>query len=307
MNHPELVYGLEFLPCAIRDGMLYIPHADGNWVSAAKLQSFSLEIIKHWRAESALAASPADTRVFSYVDEFATPQKDETRASASVAGLTPDEALQEIVDLSKGMGLYEFPNKPVAGLTPQAVAGLPPLPEYFDDWTDRTRQEVLAFRAEGIRIALAARGEGAPVAREAASGADLEVYASIANNYLRDQLAARSASRPATAVPATTFDSVRAALLVMLHEARNFNDRVMREAGVGPFDLVAIRQAESALTTPPAAPGAEGERELIAAAQAVIERWDSPAWKDAPHTAIFINRMREAIAAAPTLKGESNG
>jgi hypothetical protein len=40
------------------------------------------------------------------------------------------------------------------------------------------------------------------------------------------------------------------------------------------------------------------EHELIAAAQAVIERWDTPLWKDAPHTAIFINRMREAIDAA---------
>lgn len=51
MNHPELVHGLELLPCAIRDGMLYIPHADGNWVSAAKLQPFSLKIIEYWRAE----------------------------------------------------------------------------------------------------------------------------------------------------------------------------------------------------------------------------------------------------------------
>lgn len=53
MKHPDLVHGLELLPCAIRDGMLYIPHADGNWVSAAKLQPFSLAIIEHWRAEQA--------------------------------------------------------------------------------------------------------------------------------------------------------------------------------------------------------------------------------------------------------------
>jgi hypothetical protein len=47
------------------------------------------------------------------------------------------------------------------------------------------------------------------------------------------------------------------------------------------------------------------ERELIAAAQAVIERWDTPLWKDAPHTAIFINRMREAIDAARASAGEA--
>jgi hypothetical protein len=56
MNHPELVHGLELLPCAIRDGMLYIPHADGNWVSAAKLQPFSLKIIEYWRAEQVEAS-----------------------------------------------------------------------------------------------------------------------------------------------------------------------------------------------------------------------------------------------------------
>ena len=55
---------------------------------------------------------------------------------------------------------------------------------------------------------------------------------------------------------------------------------------------------------------ADVQRELIAAAQAVIERWDTPAWRDAPHTAIFINRMRAAIdyamlAASPQpTKGE---
>ncbi len=58
MNYPELVHGLELLPCAIRDGMLYIPHADGNWVSAAKLQPFSLKIIECWRAEKSAAPTP---------------------------------------------------------------------------------------------------------------------------------------------------------------------------------------------------------------------------------------------------------
>ena len=36
--------------------------------------------------------------------------------------------------------------------------------------------------------------------------------------------------------------------------------------------------------------------ELVAAAQAVVERWDSPLWKDVPHTATYINALRSALA-----------
>ena len=36
--------------------------------------------------------------------------------------------------------------------------------------------------------------------------------------------------------------------------------------------------------------------ELIAAAIAVIERWDTPAWKDVPATANYINDLRDAVA-----------
>ncbi len=35
------------------------------------------------------------------------------------------------------------------------------------------------------------------------------------------------------------------------------------------------------------------------AAQAVIDRWDTPNWKDAPATAVVINRLRAAISALP--------
>ena len=35
--------------------------------------------------------------------------------------------------------------------------------------------------------------------------------------------------------------------------------------------------------------------ELLNAAKAVIERWDSPLWKDLPHTGEAINRLRKAI------------
>lgn len=35
--------------------------------------------------------------------------------------------------------------------------------------------------------------------------------------------------------------------------------------------------------------------ELLAAAQSVIDRWDTPLWKDVPATAEYINRLREAV------------
>lgn len=37
-------------------------------------------------------------------------------------------------------------------------------------------------------------------------------------------------------------------------------------------------------------------KELIDAAQAVVDRWDSPKWKDEAPTADFINRLRLALA-----------
>lgn len=39
--------------------------------------------------------------------------------------------------------------------------------------------------------------------------------------------------------------------------------------------------------------------ELRAAAQAVVERWDAPLWKNVPATAVFINRLRAALTLAP--------
>ena len=35
--------------------------------------------------------------------------------------------------------------------------------------------------------------------------------------------------------------------------------------------------------------------ELLAAGQALVDRWDTPNWKDAPHTGEFIARLRAAI------------
>jgi hypothetical protein len=45
--------GLQPVPCALSaGGWLHIPHADGKWVTAAQLHPFSLEVIRHWRAEA---------------------------------------------------------------------------------------------------------------------------------------------------------------------------------------------------------------------------------------------------------------
>ena len=41
--------------------------------------------------------------------------------------------------------------------------------------------------------------------------------------------------------------------------------------------------------------------ELLEAAEGIVSRWDSPLWKDQPHTGVFIDRLRAAIAKA---KGE---
>lgn len=44
-------------------------------------------------------------------------------------------------------------------------------------------------------------------------------------------------------------------------------------------------------------------KKMAEAGQAVVERWDSPKWKDLPHTADYIHRLRKAIAlAAPFLQ-----
>lgn len=38
--------------------------------------------------------------------------------------------------------------------------------------------------------------------------------------------------------------------------------------------------------------------DLLEAARAVVARWDSPNWKDQPHTVEFIAKLRVAIAKA---------
>jgi hypothetical protein len=40
----------------------------------------------------------------------------------------------------------------------------------------------------------------------------------------------------------------------------------------------------------------EKTQQLLAAAEAVIKRWDTPNWKDVEPTAVFINELRKAVA-----------
>lgn len=51
----------------------------------------------------------------------------------------------------------------------------------------------------------------------------------------------------------------------------------------------------AALKAQPAPTEAQGE--LQDAAAAVVARWESPKWKDEPHTVVFIERLRKALDA----------
>lgn len=44
---------------------------------------------------------------------------------------------------------------------------------------------------------------------------------------------------------------------------------------------------------------------LAEAARAVIDRWDSPAWKDAPHTGEYIHALRQALASYEAAQAEA--
>lgn len=72
--------------------------------------------------------------------------------------------------------------------------------------------------------------------------------------------------------PATTCDLLVADILATQHERDSATARA--------------EAAEAALA------------ELREVGRAVVDRWDSPKWKDQPHTAEFINKLRAAIDAA---------
>ena len=51
------------------------------------------------------------------------------------------------------------------------------------------------------------------------------------------------------------------------------------------------------MTTTPTTTPTSGAADLRTAAQAVVDRWDTPLWKDVPATAEYIGRLRAALAA----------
>lgn len=63
--------------------------------------------------------------------------------------------------------------------------------------------------------------------------------------------------------------------------------------------IVTLRNRVPALLAELEAARAEIER-LREAGQAVVDRWDTPAWKDAPPTADAINKLRAALASKET-------
>ena len=54
----------------------------------------------------------------------------------------------------------------------------------------------------------------------------------------------------------------------------------------------AVREAIATWGAP-----APASADVRTAAQALIDRWDTPNWKDAEHTGAFIQRLRETLAA----------
>lgn len=46
--------------------------------------------------------------------------------------------------------------------------------------------------------------------------------------------------------------------------------------------------------------------DVLDAAKAVVERWDTPLWKDVPHTAIFIHKLRDSLQAMNEAKTEKD-
>lgn len=109
---PTLIDGMQSLPCAVMGDWLYIPHADGNWVSAAKLQPFSLGIIRYWRAEHAVdemhtAACARDTG-----PRCATPCGLSMCSSVDKSANLHGDPVDEIADLHGEVVDAEFPGTP---------------------------------------------------------------------------------------------------------------------------------------------------------------------------------------------------
>ena len=97
------------------------------------------------------------------------------------------------------------------------------------------------------------------------------------------------ARAPVTAEQGGAAEQMLGLLAVQADELREALDELAPDT-IGNL----VQRVRAALTTQPQAESADAE--LRKAAQAVVDRWDTPLWKDAPFTGDFISRLRKALA-----------
>jgi hypothetical protein len=75
VNHPPVPKGsgLTVLPMALdKNGIVFIPHADNKWVSAAQLGGFARKIVEHWMLERGNAAHADASFAQAFIDMIHT-------------------------------------------------------------------------------------------------------------------------------------------------------------------------------------------------------------------------------------------
>ncbi len=108
-----------------------------------------------------------------------------------------------------------------------------------------------------------------------------------------------------------TPDQVIAQLTELRHDfekiARIINDNLWhQQEKILDAKAIAIQAGEKMRETITACAAAEAERDaLLKASEEVIDRWDTPAWKDVEPTAAVINRLRARLRAR-TLSGDKS-
>lgn len=109
----------------------------------------------------------------------------------------------------------------------------------------------------------------------------------LAGNYTDEQLPpVRDMGFGEDDMPCDFIESLRGQVADLTRARSELSDNIIA------LDAV-YRKAQTQLATM-----AHQRDELLAAAQAVIERWDTPLWKDVPATAEYINALRSAVAKA---------
>ena len=91
------------------------------------------------------------------------------------------------------------------------------------------------------------------------------------------------------------------------HTIKMVHDQVREQTLAETAARIATLQADIKTLCAALKTSGEGNARLLAmlpAAEAVIERWDSPAWKDVTHTGEFIARLRGVVLA---VKGNASG